>query len=308
MPDPVISVIVPTYNQDGALRVTLSAFTHQKDITGLWEMVVVDDGSTDGTEAMIRELKMPYPLMYLRIAHSGRAAARNAGLARASGRLVVFCDGDRAPGNYFLASHLQRNKEAGDRCTTVGGIWEFFFSEPSAWSDRICSDAAADFARFRCLAREPLYARVVFKMFRPDGGTDYAIPWVAFFSGNVSVPAAVINAAGGFDTKFEEWGFEHFELGYRLKEADIIFQHSPEARNYHFAHRRETNFYNKAIAVNLAYFEAKHPCEEVRSFREFLCGRLSLQEYNNRTLSPGVLPIEENPPFYYHQLRSATIA
>src|SRR5437762_14150413 len=103
---PVASVVIPTYNQKVPLRITLASFDRQMGVDGLWELILVDDGSTDGTAAMLASLKTQLPLVYLSRQHGGRAAARNTGLAQASGSIAVFCDGDRAVCNHFVETHL----------------------------------------------------------------------------------------------------------------------------------------------------------------------------------------------------------
>jgi glycosyltransferase involved in cell wall biosynthesis len=105
----VISVIIPTYNVAGFVRQAVDSALSQtlRDI----EVIVVDDGSTDGSTDTLRDLDDPR-LRVIREDHAGSAAARNAGLRLASGELVAFLDADDrwAPQNLerqsaFLASH-----------------------------------------------------------------------------------------------------------------------------------------------------------------------------------------------------------
>jgi glycosyltransferase involved in cell wall biosynthesis len=89
MTRPLVSVIVPVYNGAGFLREALdSVFAQDYEP---FEVIVVDDGSTDGSGAIARS----YPeVRYIRQENQGPAAARNAGIATARGEIVAFADAD----------------------------------------------------------------------------------------------------------------------------------------------------------------------------------------------------------------------
>lgn len=88
---PVISVIIPTYNYGRFLRECLDSVFVQtfRDI----EVIVIDDGSTDDTPAILESISEPR-LKHFRIANSGISGARNAGLSHAQGEFVAFNDAD----------------------------------------------------------------------------------------------------------------------------------------------------------------------------------------------------------------------
>lgn len=96
-----ISVVVPSFNRAALLPETLDAILAQS-VPPL-EVIVVDDGSTDGTAAML-SARYPGLVRVLRIENSGDLAARNAGLREASGRLVAWCDSDDVWQPEFLAA------------------------------------------------------------------------------------------------------------------------------------------------------------------------------------------------------------
>ena len=97
-----VSVIIPTYNRAALLAHTLAAILAQTRPAE--EIIVVDDGSTDPTAELLAAF--PPPVRGLRIANSGDLAARNAGLAAATGDLVAFCDSDDLWRPEFLAEML----------------------------------------------------------------------------------------------------------------------------------------------------------------------------------------------------------
>jgi glycosyltransferase involved in cell wall biosynthesis len=89
------SIIIATYNRAQQLLLTLTSFETQTYPKHLFEVIVADDGSTDGTQAMIAGFPASYPLVY--VSHPeqrGRSAIRNLGLSQAKGRYIIFCDAD----------------------------------------------------------------------------------------------------------------------------------------------------------------------------------------------------------------------
>ncbi|MBI3982823.1 MAG: glycosyltransferase family 2 protein [Gemmatimonadetes bacterium] len=92
MTDPTVSVIIPTYNRVALLREAIDSVRRQTFRS--WELIVIDDGSTDNTGAFLAELAEPQ-LRVLRTEHSGNPArVRNVGLAEARGQYVAFLDDD----------------------------------------------------------------------------------------------------------------------------------------------------------------------------------------------------------------------
>ncbi|MBN1392335.1 MAG: glycosyltransferase family 2 protein [Sedimentisphaerales bacterium] len=87
---PAVSVCIPTYNRKDYLKETLQSVFAQtyKD----YEVVVVDDGSTDGTEEMIKSLDRP--VRYYWVNHIGQYAARNKLIELAQGKYITFVDSD----------------------------------------------------------------------------------------------------------------------------------------------------------------------------------------------------------------------
>jgi glycosyltransferase involved in cell wall biosynthesis len=88
--DPLVSVIIPVFNGEAFLREAVQSVVAQK--YRAVEIIIVDDGSTDGTEAVARSL--PEAVRYLHQSNQGPAAARNRGIEHAQGGLIAFADAD----------------------------------------------------------------------------------------------------------------------------------------------------------------------------------------------------------------------
>ena len=105
-----LSVIIPTYNRAASLRDTLLALGQQTLPSDQFEIVVVDDGSTDDTSA-VAQASHPSRVTYVRQHNQGSAAARNAGAARSAGDVLVFIDDDILPRPAYLETLLEQHAQ-----------------------------------------------------------------------------------------------------------------------------------------------------------------------------------------------------
>ena len=100
MDTPLISIIVPTYNRYDMLRGALESLIHQETEGELsYELIVVDNASTDDTKALVEDVaaEAPVRVRYLYEETPGPGAARNCGLAHAQGEWIAFFDDDDVP-------------------------------------------------------------------------------------------------------------------------------------------------------------------------------------------------------------------
>lgn len=107
---PLVSIIIPTYQNASVLRRCLDTLLHQtvEDI----EIVVVDDGSTDETADVLRAYSEKDPrIVSLRQENSGVSSARNKGLEKATGRWIAFVDSDDWTDKEYLAAMLPHDKD-----------------------------------------------------------------------------------------------------------------------------------------------------------------------------------------------------
>ena len=110
---PYFSVVIPTYNRLGKLRHVITALEQQTYPSDAYEVIVISDGSTDGTEAYLEALRSTMRLRWFPQANRGPAAARNAGIQKAGGEFIVFIDDDVVAEPQLLGEHARSHHEIG---------------------------------------------------------------------------------------------------------------------------------------------------------------------------------------------------
>jgi glycosyltransferase involved in cell wall biosynthesis len=210
------SVVVTTYNWPGALRLALSALSRQVVLPH--EVIVADDGSTDETHALIRQLarNYPVPLRHSWIEDRGfRAAlARNRAIAAASGDYVLLLDGDMVAHPMFVADHRQ----AARRGSFVQGIR--VLAGPLGSERLLASEKQAlgffdrGLARRRHTLRIPPLAALALRISRGRSRRGIKTCNQAWWRSDLV-------AVNGFDERFEGWGREDSDLALRAFHAGL---------------------------------------------------------------------------------------
>ncbi len=245
----LFSVVIPTYNRWPILEKCLTALEEQTpsgEIEG-YEVVVVDDGSTDGTPARLRQEASRFPhVRLIEQAHGGPAEGRNRGVEHARGDVIVFIDSDLVVTPVFLLSHaraLQRSwTQRGNRlCFTYGAVINTAnFDQPSAERHKLRD-----------------------------------LSWAYFATGNVAIDRAVLQQSGLFDTSFRLYGWEDLELGERLRQMGVELVKCPEAVGYHWHPALSLAQVPDLIRVEQErakmglVFYRKHPTRRVRFIIQF---------------------------------------
>lgn len=245
----LFSVVIPTYNRWPILEKCLTALEEQTpsgEIEG-YEVVVVDDGSTDGTPARLRQEASRFPhVRLIEQAHGGPAEGRNRGVDAARGDVIVFIDSDLVVTPVFLLSHaraLQRSwTQRGNRlCFTYGAVINTAnFEDPSAERHKLRD-----------------------------------LSWAYFATGNVAIDRAVLQQSGLFDTSFRLYGWEDLELGERLRQMGVELIKCPEAVGYHWHPALSLAQVPDLIRVEQErakmglVFYRKHPTRRVRFIIQF---------------------------------------
>jgi glycosyltransferase involved in cell wall biosynthesis len=219
-----VSVVVPTYNRRDVLLPTIEALFRQEFPAGDYEIIVVVDGSADGTAGAVERLHPPCELRVLEQENRGLAAARNTGLFAARGDIVVFLDDDVRAVPGLLRTHVERHRSAGRPVMVIGAL---FLSQDSP-----CTLAAdcfeAEIGRYYLLYRN----------------APVAPPLREWLFCNASIPRERGLQIGGFDPEFRMQR-EDQDFGYRLG-LEILY--APDAIGYEFYCKTPAELLREAAA------------------------------------------------------------
>jgi len=217
--DDGFSVVIPTYNRIDALPEVLWALEAQAQDPQAppFEIVVVDDGSVDGTADWLARRRFRVPATVRSQDNRGPAAARNAGVAAASGRRVAFLGDDTVPEPGWLAAHRRAHRERGDRP-------ELAVLGYTGWHRRV---AVTPFLRYL-----------------NEQGTQFGygliedreeVPFNFFYTSNISLSRELL-VAEPFDLGFPYPAWEDTELSYRLHRRHglrLVYEPAAVTRHNH---------------------------------------------------------------------------
>lgn len=248
------SVVIPTYNRRPILEKCLRALEQQRLDARLegeaiegYEVVLVDDGSTDDTVAWLQGEAQQFPHVRLvQQDHGGPAEGRNRGVEQARGDVIVFIDSDLVVTEGFLAAHAE----------ALAGHWR-------RSGNRLCFTygAVINTANFEHPSSEPHKLR--------------DLSWAYFATGNVAIDRQVLETSGLFDTRFRLYGWEDLELGERLRRLGVVLVRCPEAVGYHWHPALSLEQIPRLIQVERErakmglVFYRKHPTRRVRFIIQF---------------------------------------
>jgi glycosyltransferase involved in cell wall biosynthesis len=268
------SLVIPTYNQRDHLLACLLSLNHQRVTAGHeFEVIVADDGSSDGTVEIVQAPHYDYPVRHVyrpRDADSSRPRARNLGVAAAEGDVIIFVDGDQVIPPGFVDAHL-RVHEYRDDLVVLGP--RSAFGAGAIDVDRLRRGFTAD--SFPPVRRHDV-RHEVFAEFSYNINT-LATRWHLAFTCNLSVRREHLSAVGGFDTDFLGWGLEDSELAYRLDRHGLTFVFAERTLLFH-PRVPGSSAADRCAGwrANLSHFLTKHQDPEVsvlQLFRQFYSGR-----------------------------------
>ncbi len=203
-----LSVVIATHNRRERLRRCLDALAAQSQDPATFEVLIADDGSSDGSAELVEGLEMPYALRVLRLEKGGKSAALNAAIAADPAPVCLFIDDDVVASPALVAGHLTAHRED-PKALGIAPLTQppatsrdwFPHAHAAAWNER--------------------YAELAGRQ----------LDWTECYGGNFSAPLEALREVGGFATDIE--AIEDIELGYRLCAAGCVPRYLPAAGAVH---------------------------------------------------------------------------
>ncbi|MCE1245147.1 MAG: glycosyltransferase family 2 protein [Firmicutes bacterium] len=231
-----ISIQICTYNREHLIGKALEALFNQNYDKDKYEIVLIDDGSTDGTADVIKSLKPPCKFTYIHQQNSGLSKGRNVGIRAAQGEIVLFVDDDIMASENLIAEHMKIHRE-------------FPKSVVRGWVNHV-DDLDKP-------GKQPKF-------------TMQDISTAFFWTSNVSVAKKYLEEAGLFDETFTEYGWEDLELGLRLRALGLTLKYNRNAIVSHYKSRWKKTDLPKLLnqarskGRTAVIFVDKHPTMRVK--------------------------------------------
>lgn len=239
-----ISLVVPTYNRGRILGDFLDAIEGQTYSAGKFELIIVNDGSTDQTRESIkkRAKKSKIKIIFISQKHKGPAAARNLGIKRARGKIILFLGDDILPTPKLLSEHADWHKKFSQENIAVLGY--------TTWSPKLKVTRLMKWL-------EESGTQFAYGDLQGKKETDYT----HLYTSNVSFKNNFLLKNGLFDEDFPFAAYEDLELGYRLKKKGlrILYNCRAIAYHYHLVSMRDVEKRMIRVGQSARILFRKHP-------------------------------------------------
>lgn len=207
------SIIIPTLNRAELLRGSLDSLASQDFPAKNFEVIVIDDGSSDQTASVCRQFIEKLQLRYFYQDNSGIAAAKNLGIFAARGDILIFFDDDDVADPLMVAEHMKTHKAYPEQYIAVLGH--------TAWHRSLQITGLMHFV-----------TGVSGYLFAYDQLSDGQwLDYTFFWGGRSSCKRSLLMGHGVFNQQFR-FGSEDIELGYRLSKKGLKVVFNAAAKSY----------------------------------------------------------------------------
>ena len=214
-----VSIIVPVYNSHNYLKKCLKALDNQTYPKGLYEVIVVDNGSEEDIKSVVNQFAQT---KYAYESQPGSYVARNKGISDATGEIIAFTDADCIPAPDWLEKGTIKFLQT-ENCGLVGGNIELFFLDSSSLTSVEVYESIEYGFNQEKLINEEHFCQ----------------------SANLFTSKKIISRVGLFDSSLKsggdrEWGIRVFEKGYQQVYAEDALVKHPARYSWNQLYKRVT--------------------------------------------------------------------
>ena len=289
-----LSIVVPTRNKAGRLRICLRMLAHailKSRVPS--EVIVVDDGSNDETASVLNcsRRRFGIPARVIRVnSQTGRSAARNKGASVASGQWLLFLDDDVLIDEVGLSRHFEAQANSQTLTIARGTIlnlpWFRMLADPSMLVGTSQPNLTRRLSgvdwnvvgldQLKPLARRSRFEADIHRLLYSKADIETG-RWLAVTGGNLSVSFEAFVQIGGFDESFGlRWGLEDLEFGFRAEKADTMILHLSDVVVYHLDHELVNRIDDQRVGIQ--YFAKKHGHDIGEWLKSYFEGTVDITE------------------------------
>ncbi|MEG4960650.1 MULTISPECIES: glycosyltransferase [unclassified Microcoleus] len=292
------SVIVPTYNRSQQLTYTLKSLVNQTLGRSDYEVVVVDDGSSDDTFQVVKSFENQINIKYVYQTDRGYrvSSARNLGIRVADGKFCMFIDSGIIVKSDCLAQHLNGHHQQNNEVAIIGYTYGWGADETAL--NRVINPNDADGSIAKLVEmkaifdiRENIFHKYNYQI------ENMTVPWTLFYGGHLSIRRTSLFEVGLFDENYDgNWGAEDQDLGYRLHLVNKKIVLCRKAAVLHLPSPSDSKAKEKQGYENCKYFNQKFQTFESQLFFDAYANDVSLQITHKEVLDFHELIINAQQP------------
>jgi len=269
-----ISVIIPTFNRKEVLLRTLEGYQNQTIDPQRFQLIVVDDGSNDGTYEQLQQLShLKYQLKIFRQKNSGPNSARQLGLSHADFSLVLITGDDMVPQANFLEEHLSYHHKYPDSNFAVLGFID--------WHPDVKLDS------FKKYITEEDGYQFGFNLIQNKKIVSYQF----FYTSNISLKKEFIDQFNYlFDPDFTYPAYDDIELGFRLFERGLQIVYNKKAIVYHLHDITVESFGQRTYQAGKMSWILLHKQPAEINIKKYFKYQLDIQLYRQPNFQQELLP------------------
>lgn len=219
-----VSICIATWLRKTKLKEIIELLEHQSLQRDLYEIIVIDSNSPDGTNALMEDFCKTYNnIKYIRDSKNILATKRNLGIENASGDIIVLMDDDVYPDQDFVLSHYTANENNKDT----------FYCGQIRFPYELCQKS--NYYRFR----DQQHLSV--------NDSNKVLAFNKIVAMNLSFKKEFIEQTGSFDERFVGYGCEDIEFGYRIIQNGYKLEYLEDALAIHMEDCADILEYGKKL-------------------------------------------------------------
>jgi len=301
-----VSIILPTHNRLSYLDLTITTLIHQTAGEDDYEILIVDNASTDNIREWFHSRPRPANVKYFYLDKANMCAARNYGATVAMSDILIFSDPECILHPQFVQDHLSLHQsQPGALVNGWTDVCHTFVDETTKLHKLARLPAAKSVEELVPKERPSFYQLVTPKELERDfdalspwvdhqankrfteilqryglyASRSSSVPWAITHGANISTTRKLFDEVGGFDeemTLFDDWDFS-----YRLYRAGAVILNAANARNFHQTHPRDYQDERMRFISNYERLVKKFSCLEIQLIWPYYQKIISFHQWND---------------------------
>ncbi|MCI8962307.1 MAG: glycosyltransferase family 2 protein [Eubacterium sp.] len=242
-----VSIIIPVYNRSNYLHMTLESIRKQSICNNKYEVIVVDDGSEERIENVVKQYEKYFKIIFRRKEKNGfgAAAARNIGINNASGDILLFIDNGIILEENAIENHIQSHS-LHYKSVILGYVYGFDSTNKEEQRIKQIVDNNITKDSIQIMEEEGLIdTRETMYQKYGDNLNNWIAPWSVCWSCHMSLEKNVIEKVGYFDESYSTWGGEDVDFALAMYVNCVHFILDRECKSIHYPHEKYINTISK---------------------------------------------------------------